>query len=135
MLAGVGWVLFNKNPFSPKLQEMRIGDVKIRYETARTNEELARGLSYRKKLPDNQGMLFVFPNKGLRSFWMHEMLFSLDMVWISDNKIVQIDEKVPIKTNGAWTVVNTNYPADKVLEMRGGEVEKMGLKTGAEVKL
>lgn len=125
MLAGVG-VLIYKNRGS-KLREMRIGTATIKYEKARTAKEIELGLSYRKDIPDGQGMLFVFSNKGLRSFWMHEMQFPLDMIWIADNKVVQIDKNIPIKTNGAWTVVNPNYPVDKVLEMKGGEVERVGV--------
>jgi len=132
ILMGLGFnkILF---PHGPKLYEMKIGQANIKYELAKTDKEVELGLSYRKSIPQGQGMLFVFPKKGFRTFWMQEMLFPLDMVWIADEKIVQIDKNIPIKTNGAWTVVNADFPADKVLELTGGEADRMGINAGEKV--
>ena len=132
ILAGVGLFFVTRNK-NPKLLTMQIGKANIKYETARTAKEVELGLSYRKDLPQGQGMLFVFPGKGFRTFWMNEMLFPLDIIWIADNRVVQIDKNVPIKTNGAWTLVNPNYPADKVLELKGGEAERLGISVSDSV--
>ncbi len=128
ILAGIGW---NMKP--KKLLEMKIGETTIKYETVSTAKEIELGLSYRKDIPVGQGMLFVFDQKGFRTFWMHEMMFPLDIIWIADDKIVQIDENVPIKTNGAWTVVNPNYPVDKVLELKAGEIKRLKIIKSATI--
>lgn len=118
-----------------RTQEMKIGGQTIKYELADTPEKTRLGLSFRENIAENWGMLFVFPQKSMRTFWMHEMRIPLDMIWITEEKIVQIDKNVPIKTNGAWTMVNSGFPIDKVLEMKAGEADRLGIKEGDRVEL
>ncbi len=65
-------------------------------EVAKTSSELSRGLSFREYLPENQGMLFVFDKDGYYSFWMKDMKFNLDIIWINSNGIVvHIEKNLP----------------------------------------
>ena len=66
--------------------EVRIGDLVIDAEVARTPEERGQGLSSRSSLPDEGGMLFVFQQEGQPGFWMQEMRFPLDFE-LSNNHI------------------------------------------------
>ena len=59
---------------------------KIFVEIADTEEKQHRGLSGRKSLPHDHGMLFVFDKPVIQSFWMPEMRFPLDIVWIDEHK-------------------------------------------------
>lgn len=46
------------------------------------------GLSYTEKIPDNAGMLFVFDEVSAKNFWMRDMLFDIDIIWLDENKQV-----------------------------------------------
>ena len=68
----------------------------IMAEVVSTPEDMAKGLMYRKSLYENRGMLFVFTDEGRHSFWMKNMNFPLDMIWISKNRTVaHIERDVP----------------------------------------
>ncbi len=92
---------------------------------ARTEEERARGLMFRSSLNENQGMLFIFENEELYSFWMKNTLIPLDIIWINkEGKIVHIEHNVlPCSQENCLTYV----PKEKaiyVLEINGGLAEK-----------
>ena len=79
-------------------------------------------------------MLFIFADKQVRQFWMKDMHFPLDMIWIDGDTIVDISENVPPPGAGEEPViVYPKAPVDKVLEVNAGEVEKYGLKSGQRV--
>ena len=96
---------------------------------ADTSEERARGLSGRPCLPSHVGLLFLFPEDGVHGFWMKEMLFSIDIVWLNEKgTIVTIAERIsPDTYPKVW------YPEEKaraVVELSSGEVARLGLKKG-----
>lgn len=99
--------------------------------------DLQKGLSGRGSMPANQGMLFLFPNKGDYPFWMKDMEFPLDIIYISDNKVVTIYEEVPspLYPNENLTVYRSKVPANKVLELNAGSVKKFNIKVGDEVTI
>lgn len=74
-------------------------------------------------------MLFVFNGEAYRSFWMKDMKFDLDMIYISGDKIVYIAKSVGYE-NGTKEVVRPDAKADKVLEVNAGISDKLGLKAG-----
>ena len=62
-------------------------------EIANTNELRQKGLSSRESLSSNSGMLFVFEEPGHHSFWMKDMRFPLDLIWIGqDGRILYIEK-------------------------------------------
>src|SRR5574344_908996 len=68
----------------------------LRVELAVTDQERALGLMYRRSLPDDYGMLFVFDRVDYHSFWMKNTYLPLDLVWIGpDRRIVEIQQGVP----------------------------------------
>ena len=86
------------------------------------------GLMYRKELPDNQGMLFVFPTEEPRSFWMKNTFLELDMLFFdSKKKLVSIVKRATPLTE---TRRDSNLPAQYVLEVLGGSAEKWGVEPG-----
>ncbi|MBU4141500.1 DUF192 domain-containing protein, partial [Patescibacteria group bacterium] len=69
-----------------KIEEIKIGGKIIKVEIADMPEKQAKGLSGRKFLAENHGMLFVFTSPDHYSFWMKDMNFSLDFIWISGSE-------------------------------------------------
>ncbi|MBI4722057.1 MAG: DUF192 domain-containing protein, partial [Candidatus Stahlbacteria bacterium] len=87
------------------LVTLRIGRNALIVEVKDTPEGLGRGLMYRKKLPENRGMLFIFEEPGIYPFWMKNTYIPLSIAFISvDDKIIQIDNMFPLDT------VNLHFP-------------------------
>jgi uncharacterized membrane protein (UPF0127 family) len=85
----------------PYAEAQVAGNPRILLELATTSEERARGLMFRESLPENQGMLFVFPAEGTGSFWNLNTLIPLSIAYIgSDGTIVDIQDMQP-QTPGA----------------------------------
>ncbi len=77
------------------LIQVHLGTTTLQAEVADTDALRSQGLSGRDSLPDDTGMLFVFGIPGKYGFWMKDMKFALDLVWISpEKKIVAIDRDV-----------------------------------------
>ena len=120
---------------SPYLQrDLTVGGEHVRVDIADTQLLRERGLSGRTRLIPRTGMLFVFPTDGHYAFWMKDMSFSIDMLWLaSDGTIVGYFENVAPET----------YPksfapegiARYVLELPGGYVLAHGVKVGDAVGL
>jgi len=118
--------------------EMMVKDKKIFIEIASTNEQMQKGLSGRDPLAEDEGMLFVFPEKDtLQSFWMKDMKFDLDFIWINDDKVVQTHENIkhpsPGTPDSKLEILTPKTPIDSVLEVNAGFVEKNNIKEGDSV--
>jgi uncharacterized membrane protein (UPF0127 family) len=106
---------------------------RVEVEVAATPETRTRGLMWRKALPEGQGMLFVFPEDEVQSFWMRNTLIPLDMLFInSAGRIVGIVERAAPRT---LTGRSVGVPGRYVLEVPGGWSRKMGLTRGGTVEL
>jgi uncharacterized protein len=106
----------------------------IRAELARTPVQWERGLMFRKSLPADSGMLFIFPNEALRSFWMKNTLIPLDMIFISsDNKIVDIKNNFSPCTAEPCPVYQSTAPAQYVLEVNAGITQDKRIKIGENI--
>ncbi|EKE25471.1 MAG: hypothetical protein ACD_5C00145G0002 [uncultured bacterium] len=103
---------------------------KIKLEIAKSIEQRKKGLSGREELCSDCGMLFEFPEKGQYGFWMKDMKFSLDIIWILDGKIVHLEKDVQSDFEG---VINPKVQADKVLEFNTGKADELGLLIGDKV--
>lgn len=81
------------------LYSLKINNAVLNIEIADTTEKREDGLSGRENLPENQGMLFPFEKEDYYSFWMKDMDFPIDIIWIgNDLKIVDIAENISPKT-------------------------------------
>jgi uncharacterized membrane protein (UPF0127 family) len=120
-----------------KQNEVRVGDAVFTVEIASSTVEKARGLSFRDGLADGHGMLFLF-SSGIQSFWMKDMRFSIDMIWIGGGKVIGFSENVAPQPGAAvWELKIYNSPdgTDKVLEVPAGAVAKDHIKTGDPVQV
>ncbi|OGN02525.1 MAG: hypothetical protein A2655_02265 [Candidatus Yanofskybacteria bacterium RIFCSPHIGHO2_01_FULL_43_42] len=96
---------------------------------ARTSEEQMRGLSGRTVLPENQGMLFLYDEPGFYSFWMKDMQFPIDIIWIDENYII-IDITKDVLPGSFPQIFQSQKPAQYVLEVNAGFVEKNSVEIG-----
>jgi len=98
-------------------------------ELAVTDEERSRGLMFRDNVLPGQGMLFVFEEEDLHSFWMKNTLISLDMLWLGrDRRIIHIARNVPPCAAEPCPTYGPETPALFVLELKAGQADVLGLK-------
>jgi len=107
-----------------------VGGHKFKLELAVAKDEKKRGLGNRESLCGDCGMLFVFPEKGIYPFWMKNMNFDLDIIWIGDGKIVYIAKNV---AHNSLVTIKPERAADRVLEINSGLSDKYGLVEGEKV--
>ncbi len=119
-----------------------VGDRKLSVEIVDTDESRKLGLSNRATLLEGKGMLFDFTNTDttLPSFWMKDMNFDLDIIWINQNKIIGITTNVPApKNKNISETLLPSYPPPSaithVLEVPSGWSKKNNIKTGDEIKI
>jgi len=100
-------------------------------EIADNDAERAKGLMYRKELPEGQGMLFDFHREQEVSFWMQNTYVPLDMVFIrADGRILRIAENTePLSTK----LIPSGGAVRAVLEVIGGTTRKLGIAPGDRV--
>ncbi len=100
-------------------------------EMATTDEERAKGLMYRKELPDGRGMLFDFTPEQTISMWMKNTYISLDMIFIgADGRVIRIAENTEPEST---RIISSGSPAKAVLEVIGGTARKLGISQGDQV--
>jgi uncharacterized membrane protein (UPF0127 family) len=115
---------------------IRTGDgrqLQLDVEIASNDPDRARGLMFRKTMPEMAGMIFVFPDDVVRSFWMKNTYLPLDMLFIAaDGKVVGIVENAePLTVTPRSVDANAKY----VLEVNGGWCARHGVVKGDKVSL
>jgi len=104
---------------------------KFTVEIARTRNQRAQGLMWRRKVPRNTGMLFLHPSDRILQMWMKNTFVPLDMLFIDrSGTILEIKERaVPHST----AVIGSRQKARAVLELAGGTASRLGVKPGDRV--
>jgi len=118
---------------APKKPYLKINKTSIDLEIADTSERQVTGLSYRESLEKNSGMLFAFESRELKVFWMKDMKFPLDIIWIDGDKIIKIDKNAPVAGSNPEKRYYSGEPVDYVLEVNGGFVDLHNIKVGDRV--
>ena len=105
-------------------------------ELAETTEKQALGLMFREQMPDDHGMLFLFPGEAMRSFWMKNTRISLDIFYFDEElKLVSVAENAkPCRAQRCPSYPST-APAKYVLELNAGKAAELGVKTGDILEL
>ena len=124
-------LLGEKSGCTLKKNYLQIGEAQLAVEVRDTEEGRSRGLSGREKLGEDEGMLFVFDQPGIYGFWMKEMKFPLDFIWIRDNVVTEVRENVGIEEMD----VKSKQAIDKVLEVTSGWVKQNNVRVGDKIKL
>jgi hypothetical protein len=115
-----------------KLVTIWVEDVPLKVEVSDTPFLRRRGLMYRKSLPQNQGMLFIFDEPGFHSFWMKNTSIPLSIAFISEDKeIIQIDSMTP------YDIINFHSPKKPIkyaIEVNQGWFGKHKIKVGDKIR-
>ncbi len=120
------------NVHAVPMKNISIGKIRLSVEVASTDAEREQGLSDRASLRDGTGMLFVFSKVDSYGFWMKDMHFSIDIVWInSDGVIAGIDKNVSPDTYPA--AFYPPSPVPYVLEVPAGFADSHGVAVGSAV--
>ena len=114
-------------------QQFRLNNQALRFEVVDTPQSMAQGLGDRSEI-GSDGMLFVFPSVGAPIFWMKDMHFDLDLVWLKDLRVADITPNVPQPQAGQplnqLPTYSPKVPVNMVLEIPAGTVQKWRLKIG-----
>ena len=117
--------------------QVTVGERAIGVEVAATPATRQHGLSDRASLPSDAGMLFDLGQTQVATFWMKDMHFPLDMVWIDENHTVAgVAENVqpqPGAADSQLTLYHSTSPVRYVLELNAGAAARLGFTTGAQV--
>jgi len=115
---------------------VRLAGQELVVEIADTPAEWSRGLSGRENLAENSGMLFVYGDYNIRSFWMKGMKFPLDIVWIKDGIVMECEKQVQVlDKNGQISQVLSPSEVNYVLEVNSGICEKYGIVPGVKLEI
>lgn len=112
---------------------IEINNQKIKVILAISPEEQKNGLSNYTKLADGQGMLFIYKNKTIPTFWMKSMNFPLDIIWIEDDKIIKIDKNLVPEGDKPENTYAPDKPINYVLEINRGLSDRYNLKVGGKI--
>jgi hypothetical protein len=113
--------------------ETKSGPVLLDVEVADDEKQREHGLMFRRSLPENGGMIFLFEDEHVITMWMKNTYIPLDMVFIGDDwhiKHIARDTE-PLSTD----IIPSVHPASRVLEIAGGQAAKLGLAPGDAVSL
>lgn len=106
--------------------EIRVGRGTIKAEVVKNAIKRQKGLGGRECIGRNQGMLFVFDKPGEQAFWMKDMKFPIDIIWLSsERKIVHIEHDLSPSTYP--TTYASIKPAQYVLEIQAGRAKSLNL--------
>ncbi|MEX0895612.1 MAG: DUF192 domain-containing protein [Patescibacteria group bacterium] len=119
-----------------QLVELAVGEQMLTVEVVNASESTTRGLSGREEI-GSDGMLFAFSDRSIARFWMKEMLFALDMVWIDGKEVIGVTENVPFPDPVAapHTLPLYTSPSEvtAVLEVPAGMASEYGIVEGATI--
>ena len=129
-LAQAGLVQFETGQLSI---ETAAGDAhEIEIELAEAPEQLAQGLMFRREMPADHGMLFVFRPLRVVTMWMKNTYIPLDMLFIDrDGQIVRIAERtIPLSLR----TISSESPVRAVLELNAGTAQRLGIRPGDHIR-
>jgi len=129
-VAAIVTALLARTPKQTPTNYVSINGRTVAVEIADTPASQSRGLSNHPPLAENQGMLFIFPDRQTRTFWMKEMLFPLDIIWLDGNRIVKISANLPAEGVSPSKIYSSDSPVNYVLEVNAGWADRAGVKIG-----
>ena len=117
-----------------KIKIIKINDTSIEVEVVDTPETREKGLSDREALPESAGMLFIFDSPTQYGFWMKDMKFSIDIIWI-DDKFTIIGIEKEVSPNTFPQTFYPNQPIKYVLEIPAKAAEANDIELDDVVQL
>jgi uncharacterized protein len=116
---------------------VRIDGKQFFVDVARTDEQKEKGLDIYNQLPLRRGMIFPFSTTDYFTFWMKGMKFPIDILYINENKVVDIFPEVPYPKTSSETpaIVKSGQKANYVLEINAGLSQKYHFKKGDDIEI
>lgn len=112
--------------------DLKIGDVPVTVEVAREENDIRRGLMFRRSLPRDRGMIFIFPDEDYRRFWMKNTRIPLDILFVKqDGTISHTAQMKPLDK----TPVSSRYKVKYVLELNRGWLGENHVQVGDKIEL
>lgn len=127
-------VVFLSKNIAPeyKISQIVLGGETFNTQVADTPTLKEIGLSYRKSIAQNEAMLFVFQKPGQYKFWMKDMNFPIDIIWLSsDKKIVYV--KKNLSPNTYPQVFGPTINSQYVIEVTSDTVDRLDLSLGQTI--
>ncbi len=117
--------------------EVAINNQNVTLAIADDAEKQAQGLSDKTQVPYD-GMLFIIEPATMPAFWMKDMQINIDIIWVSQGKVVDLDADVspePGTPDDKLRLYRPNEKVDLVIELPAGQVAEMGIKAGSEIEI
>lgn len=130
LLAVVIWFLWDDESIEQETKTLNIADAELLVEIAETQQARAKGLSGRDDLEDGRGMLFVFDEPDLYSMHMQDMNFSIDIIWLDEDRRV-VDIISDVNPDTYPQTFSPRSAANYVLEVPAGFSEEYDLVRGS----
>jgi uncharacterized membrane protein (UPF0127 family) len=121
--------------FSRKSTKVIVEGQTFIVKVAKTDKEKQIGLSETKKLDKNKGMLFVFDTADYYAFWMKNMKFPIDIIYVNGNKVTTVIHQAQPTSLLDMPIYQPNEKSDKVLEINSGLSKTYNIKAGSVVKI
>ena len=126
--------MFLNKKDSSSHREIIIGNVAVKIEVATSPTEKQKGLSGRNFMRKNSGMLFIFSQPDFYPFWMKDMEFPIDIIWLDENlQIINIEKNITPDTFPKKFI--PRLPAKYALEINAGWSDKNKVKEGVNIKV
>jgi len=117
-------------------REMRIAGEPFTVELAVAPADRRRGLMHRAGLPAGHGMLFVYAEEGSRAFWMKNVDFPIDILFLDrEGALVDLTHQAAPCHRDPCPLYRSQLPARYVLELPAGTAERLGLQPGRQLAL
>jgi uncharacterized protein len=110
-----------------------INGYRFKIEVLTDPEAQSLGMSDKPELEKDRGMLFQFPKKEVRYFWMKNMNFPLDIVWINDDEIVKISKNLPAEDGTPENIYGSDQIVNNVLEINAKLSDEYNFRIGDKV--
>ena len=130
-----GLVVFHNQATAPTavdeelITNLRAGDTTFELLIADEPTERTQGLSGRENLEQNQAMLFIFDEPAKWGIWMKDMLFSIDILWLDEQKkVVHVEKNVAPETYPS--IFEPSQDALYIVELNAGAVDRIGVSLG-----
>jgi uncharacterized membrane protein (UPF0127 family) len=128
------------------LERIEVGGEVWAFEVAADDASRTLGLGGRESLPPGQGMLFVFPERGVRRFWMYDCLMPIDLVFLDDLGTITAVHEMPFEPPRAEGETENEYaarlpryssrfPVRFALEFPAGTIDRLGLEPNTRIEL
>ncbi len=127
----IAWMIITLESVDPSRATIILpDDTIIQAEVVRSVPDKVKGLSGRSSLGRKEGMLFVYNEPEIQTFWMKGMIVDIDIIWLNKGKIIGIETAVPAPKNDEIERRSSGEPVDMVLEVIAGFAEEYELESG-----